>query len=109
MNIRKVLLLEDYSSYHVNLRDGLRELGVDAKVASSGDIYKNYTRDIDLAFTPSKNRFINFYRQAKRYSSNWKHFSKNDVVQLITPRILYGKWSDKFFFEIILFPQNFIT
>jgi hypothetical protein len=99
MNIRKVLLVEDYSSFHLNLRDGLRELGIDAKVASSGDIYKNFTRDIDLSFNRSGNRFINYYRQAKTYFSGWKHFSKNDVVQLITPRILYGKWSDNFFFN----------
>lgn len=99
MNIRKVLLLEDYSSFHLNLRDGLRELGVDARVASSGDIYKNFNRDIDLSFTPSKNRFINYYRQAKTYLSSWKQFSNNDIVQLITPRILYGKWSDNFFYN----------
>ena len=101
MSIRKVLLLEDYSSFHLNLRDGLRELGVDAKVASSGDIYKNFNRDIDLSFIRSKNRFINYYRQAKTYVSGWKHFSKNDVVQFITPRILYGKRSDEFFFNYL--------
>ncbi len=98
MNIRKVLLLEDYSSFHLNLRDGLRELGVDAKVASSGDIYKNFARDIDLSFKASGNRIVNYSRMAKTYLSSWKHFSGNDVVQMITPRILYGKWSDNFFF-----------
>lgn len=99
MNIKRVLLLEDYSSFHLNLRDGLRELGIDARVASSGDIYKNFGRDIDLSFTTSSNRLINYYRLAKTYLSSWKHFSKNDVVQLITPRILYGKVSDAFFFN----------
>src|SRR5687768_150934 len=99
MSISRVLLLEDYSSFHLNLRDGLRELGVDARVASSGDIYKNFNRDIDLSFTASENRLINYYRQAKTYLSGWRHFSKNDVVQFITPRILYGKRSDKLIFN----------
>lgn len=101
MNIQKVLLLEDYSSFHLNLRDGLRELGIDAKVASSGDIYKNYSRDIDLSFKRSGNPLINYYRQAKTYLSAFQNFSKNDIVQFITPRILYGKRSDKLFFNYL--------
>lgn len=102
MNIRKVLLLEDYSSFHLNLRDGLRELGVDAKVASSGDIYKNFERDFNLYFKPSGNPLVNYFRMAKTYLSSWKHFKGNDVVQFITPRILYGRWSDQFFFNHII-------
>lgn len=101
MTIRKVLLVEDYSSFHLNLRDGLLELGVDAKVASSGDRFKQYSRDIDIAYPSSGNAFKNYYNILKTYLPHRKSFINNDVVQFIMPRILYGNWSDVIFFNLI--------
>lgn len=44
----KVLLLGDYSNVHATLAEGLRALGHTVVVASDGDGWKDYPRDIDL-------------------------------------------------------------
>ena len=44
----KILLLGDYSNVHNTLAEGLKALGHDCVVASNGDHWKNYPRDIDL-------------------------------------------------------------
>ena len=45
----RILLLGDYSNVHATLADGLRQLGHTVVVASDGDGWKNYPRDVDLA------------------------------------------------------------
>ena len=49
----KILLLGEYSNVHATLAEGLRMLGHDVTVASNGDFWKNYPRDISLV-TPSR-------------------------------------------------------
>lgn len=44
----KILLLGDYSNVHATLAEGLRALGHYVIVASDGDGWKDYPRDIDL-------------------------------------------------------------
>lgn len=44
----KILLLGEYSNVHATLARGLRVLGHEVTVASNGDFWKNYPRDIDL-------------------------------------------------------------
>ena len=44
----RILLLGEYSNVHATLAKGLRELGHEVTVASSGDSWKGYERDIDL-------------------------------------------------------------
>lgn len=44
----KILLIGEYSNVHNTLAKGLRELGHTVCVASDGDGWKNYPRDIDL-------------------------------------------------------------
>ena len=82
----KILLLGDYSNVHATLAAGLRELGHEVTLASDGDGWKGYARDIDL----------------KRYGMNWRstmaflwrlwrafrRFKGYDVVQLINPVFL---------------------
>ncbi|MEE1338450.1 MAG: glycosyltransferase family 1 protein, partial [Muribaculaceae bacterium] len=43
----KILLVGEYSNVHWTLAKGLRELGHTVTVASNGDFWKNYPRDID--------------------------------------------------------------
>ena len=43
----KILLLGEYSNVHNTLAQGLRALGHEVVVASSGDGWKDYPRDID--------------------------------------------------------------
>jgi glycosyltransferase involved in cell wall biosynthesis len=78
--MKKVLLYGDYSRVHWTLAQGLRELGdIDVKVASDGDGWKNYSRDIDIKI---KNRFDRFKVIYKWFLS--KDFKNNDVIQLIS-------------------------
>ena len=50
----KILLLGEYSNVHNTLVQGLRHLGHQVTVASNGDFWKDYPRDIDLARRPGK-------------------------------------------------------
>ena len=81
----KILLLGEYSNVHNTLADGLRALGHEVTVASNGDFWKNYPRDIDLARKPGKLGGI--LLMAKVYWSllRWRNY---DVVQLINPMFL---------------------
>ena len=50
----KILLLGEYSNVHATLAEGLRTLGHQVTVASNGDFWKNYPRDINLDRKPGK-------------------------------------------------------
>ena len=79
----KILLIGEYSNVHNTLAKGLRELGHKVTVASDGDSWKNYPRDIDLKREPGHRlqylwRLIRALPRMKGY----------DVVQLINPMFL---------------------
>ncbi len=80
----KVLLLGEFSGMHQNLAMGLREHGVHVTVASDGDTWKNYSRDIDLSRSTDKHRN---YFLAKVLKALPK-LSGYDVVQLNCPKFL---------------------
>lgn len=77
----KILLLGEYSGVHSALAVGLRELGHHVVVASNGDFWKNYPRDIDLSRTG-------------RLSMLWKvgmalpRMRGFDIVQVINPMFM---------------------
>lgn len=91
----RILLLGDYSNVHNTLARGLRELGHDVTVASNGDGWKNYPRDIDL-----KRKKLGFIGGLQFSCQNIKHlikFADYDVVQLINPIVFdlkakYNAW-----------------
>lgn len=82
----RILLIGEYSNVHYTLAEGLRALGHEVVVASGGDGWKNYPRDIDLSRDatdfPDSVRF--FCRLARHF---WQ-FKGYDVVQLINPMFL---------------------
>lgn len=82
----RILLLGDYSNVHATLADGLRCLGHQVVVASDGDGWKNYPRDIDLS-RPSLNKWrsILWWMRLRRTFHSFRGF---DVVQLINPTFL---------------------
>lgn len=82
----KVLLLGEFSGMHQNLAMGLRNYGVDVTVASDGDLWKNYPRDIDLARDMDKHRNYFFAKVLKALP----RLSGYDVVQLNCPKFLRG-------------------
>jgi glycosyltransferase involved in cell wall biosynthesis len=78
----RILLLGEYSNVHSTLAEGLKQLGHNVTVASNGDFWKNYPRDINLK---RHNGHIggpllaaNIYRLLPR-------FRNFDIVQLINP------------------------
>lgn len=79
----KILLLGEYSNVHNTLAKGLRELGHEVTVASGGDRWKNYPRDIDLHrdFDSRTGRISFLWRLLKALPKMRGY----DVVQLINP------------------------
>lgn len=79
----RILLLGDYSGLHLTLAEGLKNLGHDVTVASDGDGFKNYHRDIDLKRNSStlKDTVSNLWT----IYSNLKNFKGYDVVQITNP------------------------
>ena len=78
----KILLLGDYSNVHATLAEGLRALGHSVVVASDGDGWKDYPRDIDLRREFGLKGNMDFLcRLAKAMPS----FRGYDIVQFINP------------------------
>ena len=78
----KILLLGDYSNVHSTLAEGFKALGHECVVASDGDHWKAYPRDIDLRRDFGwKNNTSFLWRLLKALPQ----FRGYDVVQLINP------------------------
>ncbi|MBO4985202.1 MAG: glycosyltransferase family 4 protein [Bacteroides sp.] len=81
-----ILLLGEYSGLHHTLAEGLRQLGHQVTVASDGDGWKNYPRDIDLNRpTDSLWDAIKLLWKLLRVLPRLKGY---DVVQIISPHFL---------------------
>ena len=82
----RVLLLGEYSNVHWTLAEGLRSLGHDVVVASDGDGWKDYPRDVDLRRrSPSAASALAY---AWRVLKAFPRFQGYDAVQLINPVFL---------------------
>lgn len=81
----KILLLGEYSNVHNTLAEGLRALGHHVVVASNGDFWKNYPRDIDLARRPGKLGGVALLAKVYAQLPRWRGY---DVVQLINPMFI---------------------
>ena len=79
----KILLIGEYSNVHNTLAMGLRALGHKVTVASDGDSWKNYPRDIDLKREPGHR--ISFLWRLLKALPRMRGY---DVVQLINPMFL---------------------
>ncbi len=78
----RILLLGEFSNVHNTLAKGLRQLGHEVTVASNGDFWKDYPRDIDLARRPGKLGGLALMAKVYWWLRRWKDY---DVVQLINP------------------------
>ena len=78
----RILLLGEYSNVHATLAEGLRTMGHEVTVASNGDFWKNYPRDIDLARKPGKLGGLFLLAKVASLLPQWRNY---DVVQLINP------------------------
>ena len=79
----KILLIGEYSNVHNTLAKGMRELGHRVTLASDGDSWKNYPRDIDLKREPG-HRMQFMWRLIKTLP----HMRGYDIVQIINPMFL---------------------
>lgn len=78
----RILLIGEYSNVHNTLALGLRSLGHSVTVASNGDFWKNYHRDIDLE---RKEGLLSGARLSLKILLNLSRLSGYDVVQIINP------------------------
>lgn len=78
----KILLLGEYSNVHATLADGLRGLGHEVTVASNGDFWKDYPRDIDLARHEGR---MGGVALMARLACLLPRLRGYDIVQLINP------------------------
>lgn len=82
----RILLLGDYSNVHATLAQALRQAGHRVTLASDGDGWKNYPRDVDL-----RRRSLGFFYSLCYYAKLWwifLSFRGYDVVQIINPIFL---------------------
>lgn len=79
----KILLIGEYSRLHLTLAEGLRKLGHTVTVASDGDGFKNYSRDIDISRRSSaiSDTAISLVKTAQAF----RQFKGYDIVQINNP------------------------
>lgn len=83
----KVLLVGEYSNVHHTLAQGLRALGHDVTLATDGDGWKNYPRDIDLK-RPEDASLWSKFCYGLQLERAFARLNRYDVVQLINPIFL---------------------
>lgn len=79
----KVLLLHEMSGVHTELRAGLRQIGVEADIATYGDGFKGYPTDINIGVA-RKDALSNIGRIVRQMLLASKSTSY-DVIQFISP------------------------
>lgn len=98
-----ILLLGEFSALHKNLKEGLNELGYETLIASAGDGWKNIPRDIDLCGSSSNNILLNQVLSRLTTLLKVKKLINFDVVQLINPFGLHGRYfPSKLFLDYIV-------
>ena len=96
----KILLLGDFSSLHTNLFKGLKFLGHDVHLASTGDGERNLPRTHDIGFKANKYRLIQGLNRIDVEMNFLKSLGKYDIIQIINPGIL-SKFHIKNPYEIL--------
>lgn len=82
----RILLLGEYSNVHNTLAHGLRALGHEVTVASDGDHWKDYPRDIDLSRDlESRTGALSLLWRIMKALPSMRGY---DIVQLINPIFL---------------------
>lgn len=95
----KILLVGEYSNVHWTLAQGLRALGHEVTVASGGDSWKAYPRDIDLAHTLTLKGHMGFAWRLLRALPRMRGY---DIVQLINPVFLeMSPWPHRIIFDYL--------
>lgn len=79
----RILLLGEYSRLHYTLAEGLRSLGHEVRVASDGDGFKDYPRDVDICRKSSGlwDTLLGLNALRKTFTQ----LTDYDIVQIINP------------------------
>ena len=81
----RILLLGEYSNVHATLAEGLRTLGHEVTVASNGDFWKNYPRDINLSRQPGKLGGLKLLAKVYAQLPRWRGY---DVVRRYNKKVV---------------------
>lgn len=84
----RVLLLHEMSGVHTELRQGLRSLGVDARIATFGDGFKQYRSDINLG--PAGGGPGASIGKLVRQLAGARSYRAFDVIQTISPNPFFS-------------------
>ncbi|OCA56612.1 glycosyltransferase [Photorhabdus namnaonensis] len=100
----KILLIEEYSSLHKNLKEGLESLGHKVDIAATGDGWKNIPRDIDLNshLISPLNKIHYRFNLLKLLKISHQY----DIIQLINPFITPNNYFPFKYFYKELFRRN---
>ena len=82
----RILLLGEYSNVHWTLAEGLRSFGHEVCVASNGDFWKNYRRDISLVRKTCS--LVDSLKYSAKVAKALTKMRGYDIVQLINPMFL---------------------
>jgi hypothetical protein len=99
---KKVLLIGEYSGLHNALKDGLREIGIFAEIASDGDGWKKFPTDIDFSSRFKSSSIIGKILKNITPFFFLRKILKYDVIQLINPLIITPKFNINYIFIRIL-------
>jgi glycosyltransferase involved in cell wall biosynthesis len=88
----KILLIGEYSSFHRNLKIGLKQNGIDAIVAGSDDGFKKIEVDINLFGNYSGNKVFKFLAKQNSIYNKTKKLKNFDIVQFINPFLFISKY-----------------
>lgn len=78
-----ILLLQEMSGVHTELKKGLSENGIQAHIATLGDFFKKYESDLYMG-NPDKG-YENAIGRAWQQLKNIQKFQKYDIIQSISP------------------------
>jgi len=83
----KILLFGEYSGLHTNLQKGLKEIGHDVTLISSGDGHKKFDGDIKTG-NRIKNKYLSYFFVVAELWWLLRKIRKYDVVQFIDYAVL---------------------
>ncbi len=99
----KILLLGDYSGVHKNLRDGLRALGYQCDLATTGDGFKKISAS-DLPIPASEKSMIRKFEKLIFPFTGLRQMLNYDVVQIINCNV-FGGWQFRYNYNYLLLSQ----
>lgn len=83
----KILLVGEFSGFHATLKSGLVSLGCDVTLASTGDAWKKFDRDISILPNFTNKNIEKVFRYLMP-CINLKKLYGYDLVQFVNPAIL---------------------